>query len=180
VLGKAVPFGEAAYNRLPVAIRTIPWVMHFREVTMARLVPSSKAAMHQGLAAMHLNLFSLAPLLYPHLSVLDGFEAMEGNGPGNGEPVAWRMAMAGTDWLAVDVTCAQMMGFDLAEVGYLSFCARAGYGVADPENVQVIGNVPPGDLTRRFKRHEIEKLQNQWHSPSVSEHLQRTLAAGAN
>ena len=39
-------------------------------------------------------------------SVIDGFEGMEGNGPKSGTPVASRIALASTDYVAVDRVAA--------------------------------------------------------------------------
>ena len=51
--------------------------------------PSCTAADPHGI---NINLAMLAPLLHPSLSVIDGFEGMEGNGPING--TAWIIASA--------------------------------------------------------------------------------------
>ena len=55
---------------------------------------SDKVAMHQSYPIMNLNLALLVPLVRPHLSILDGFVAMEGDGPIDGEPVDWKIAVA--------------------------------------------------------------------------------------
>jgi len=139
---------------------------------------SSKRAMHQSFPVMNLNLFTLAPYFYPHLAVIDGFEAMEGDGPAKGDRVDWRVALASTDWLVADVTTARLMGFNLEEVGYLYYCAQAGYGASDPAAIQVVGNVHPAEVARRFKRHASTHLQRRWESPAVSRQVRRAIAAG--
>ena len=174
--GRVFQLGEALYMALPDWLRHSPLVMQAKELTMARVTPSSKAAMHQGFAAMHLNLFTMAPYFHPHLAVIDGFQAMEGNGPQDGDVVAWRMALASTDWLAADATTARLMGFQLEEVGYMLYCAQAGYGAADLADIEIVGNAQPALLARRFKRHDLGKLHYRWKSPAVSRHLQEALA----
>ena len=126
--GRMVLAGEAMLMALPDWIRHRLWVIQAKELAMSHFTPSSKTAMHQGFAAMHLNLFAMAPYLFPHLAVIDGFEAMEGNGPTDGDKVDWRVALASTDWLAADVTAARMMGFSVEEIGYLHYCTKANYG----------------------------------------------------
>lgn len=163
---------EALFNRLPQAVRTSLLLVTIKELATS-ILPSSKSSMHQGLPIMHLNLFTLAPFFHPHLSVIDGFEAMEGNGPSDGDPVAWKVALAGTDWLSVDALCADLMGFPLEEVGYLLYSARAGYGVAGTADIDVVGNVAPDAVRRRFKRHVIERAQLRWHSHAVNKELER-------
>jgi uncharacterized protein (DUF362 family) len=60
------------------------------------------------------NLFQLGNVIFstgaPAFSVLDAWEGMEGNGPGNGTSIMQYCAVAGADPLAVDRLCAKLMG----------------------------------------------------------------------
>jgi len=169
---------KRVYEALPVRLRYNAPLERAKMACLSSLGPSSKRAMHQSFPVMNLNLFRLAPYLYPHISIIDGFEAMEGNGPTKGERVEWRVALASADWLAADVTTARLMGFDLDEVGYLYYCAQAGYGTTDPAAIEVVGNVSQIEVARRFKRHASTHLQRGWESPAVAQHVQQLLAAG--
>lgn len=166
------------YQALPDHLRYNAPLEAAKMFYMSTLNPSNKSAMHQSFPVMNLNLFALAPHFHPHLSIIDGFEAMEGDGPSEGDPVSWRIALASVDWLAADVTAARLMGFDLEEVGYLYYCAQAGYGTTDPAALQVLGNVSPDQVTRRFKRHASAHLQRRWESPTVDHHVRHMLATG--
>ena len=166
------------YEALPQRLRYNAPLERVKMYCWSHLGQSSKRAMHQSFPVMNLNLFTLAPYLYPHLAVIDAFEAMEGDGPTKGERVDWRIALASTDWLAADVTTARLMGFDLDEVGYLDYCAQAGYGITDPSAIEVVGNVPPAEVARRFKRHASTHLQRRWESPAVSQQVQQALTTG--
>jgi len=174
-MGSTLLSAERLYNLLPHPVRTSLALVTLKEWATS-LIPSSKTSMHQGLPVMHLNLFELAPQFFPHLSILDGFEAMEGNGPSDGDPVHWRIAIAGTDWLSTDIITAKLMGFALEEVGYLQYAAKAGYGVTDENAIRIAGNVAPEEVSRRFTRHAIERAQLHWHSPRVHRHLAQTHA----
>ena len=88
---------------------------------------------------LHYNMFNLAQEVYPDLGVIDGFEAMEGNGPVSGTPVDMRVSMASLDPLALDTFATRSMGFDPAQILYLSSMNKAGMGQGDPEKVQVLG-----------------------------------------
>ncbi len=132
---------------------------------------SHKAAMHQGFGAMNLNLARLAPYVFPHLSVIDGFRGMEGEGPTQGQAVDWRIAVASTDWLAADAMLTHLMGYSLAEVGYLSYCAQLGMGEADYQRMNVIGNVSPNQVRRRFTPHPSYRWQRRWHVRHPVAHL---------
>ena len=92
-----------------------------------------------GSKGTNYNLFVLSQILHPDLAIVDGFEGMEGNGPNDGTPVDHRICIAGLDWLATDRTAIELMGIDFAKVAYLNYCAQAGYGVADLDKIEIIG-----------------------------------------
>ena len=121
----------------------------------------NKTRIHQGYKAMNPNIAKLAQLVLPHLSVIDGFEGMDGNGPVGGEPVDLRIAIAGLDALAVDATASRIMGFDPLEVGYLYYLNSWGVGVADSNGIEVLG-VPIAEATRRFKPQSSYRAQLMW------------------
>ena len=81
----------------------------------------------------------LNEVLKPHLNVVDGLIAMEGDGPIAGTPVGLNMLMAGTDAVAVDTIAARIMGIDPTEV--LSLCLAQGMslGVWDEKDITVLG-----------------------------------------
>ncbi len=102
---------------------------------------------------LHYNIFHLAQAIYPDLAVIDGFEAMEGNGPVGGTPVDARVALAGTDPLAIDILTTTLMGFDPSRIMYLSAMAEAGMGQGDLEKIQIIGT-PLEQCRYKFKPHD--------------------------
>jgi len=128
---------------------------------ITKISSSDKVKLHQGYLNMHLFLFQLARIIPPHLSVLDGFAAMEGNGPVSGDRVDWNIAIAGTDPVAVDAVAAHLMGFDPHEVGYLYFCGKAGLGQIDVREIEVIGS-PLEACRRPFKPHQSYTSQLGW------------------
>ena len=89
---------------------------------------------------LHYNMFTLAREIYPDLGVIDGFEAMEGNGPVRGTPVDARVALASLDSLALDTLTTKIMGFDPAEILYFSAMNKAGMGQGDPDKIRVLGS----------------------------------------
>lgn len=88
---------------------------------------------------LNYNLFHLAQQIYPDLGVIDGFEAMEGNGPVGGTPVDARIAMASLDPLAMDTLATKLMGFDPKQIMYLASMAEAGMGQGNLEKMEVLG-----------------------------------------
>lgn len=111
--------------------------------------------------AIHYNLFSMAKVLRPDLSVLDGFAGMQGNGPIAGTPVDHRIAVASTDFLAADRVGVELMGFDFAQVGYLTFCAGAGLGEGDLSRIDLQGE-RIADHVRPYQPHETIEQQLEW------------------
>ena len=132
---------------------------------------SDKAAMHQGFGVMNLNLACLAPHVYPHLSVIDGFQGMEGEGPADGQAVDWRIAVVSRDWLAADALTTHLMGYDPREVGYLQYCMTMGLGVGDIARMNIVGNVRPADVRHSFAPHPSYRWQRRWHLRDAHAHL---------
>ena len=138
---------------------------------LGRLGGSSKMAMHQGFPVINLNLALVASRVRPHLAVIDGWQGMEGEGPGAGDPVDWKVALAGTDPLALDVLTAHLMGFDPEQIGYLQYCRWLGLGVGEVERIDVVGNVAPGKIQRSFAPSPTHQRQLAWHLDGVERYL---------
>ena len=87
------------------------------------------------------NLFLVAQHLAPYwgATVLDGFEAMEGDGPIYGTKVDWKVAMASTDYVAGDRVAVEAIGMDPKWIGYLQYCGQMGLGNYDMANIEVRG-----------------------------------------
>jgi uncharacterized protein (DUF362 family) len=102
---------------------------------------------------LHFNMFHLAQEIWPDLSIIDGFEAMEGNGPIGGTPVDAKVALASLDSLALDTLTTRIMGFDTSKIPYLMAMAEAGMGQGDLTKVQVLGT-PVDQCQFKFKPNE--------------------------
>jgi uncharacterized protein (DUF362 family) len=57
------------------------------------------------------------------ISIVDGIECMEGDGPIMGTPKQLGLIAVGTNLTAVDATCARVMGFEPAEISYLQLAS---------------------------------------------------------
>ena len=101
----------------------------------------------------HFNMFHLAQEIYPDLSVIDGFEGMEGNGPTHGTPVDSRVAIASLDPLAADTLATKVMGFDPKQVLYFAAMNEAGMGQGDLEKMNILGT-PIDQCLYHFKPHD--------------------------
>lgn len=118
-----------------------------------------------GFRGINFNLYSLSQRLRPDLSVLDGVEGMEGNGPVGGTPVDHRVGVVSMDWLAADRVGVELMGIDFAKVGYLNFCADAGLGCADLTKMEILGPALR-DHVKPYRLHRNIEEQLVWMRPA--------------
>ena len=83
------------------------------------------------------TLYALDRFVQPNLCIVDGRIALEGSGPVDGEPLETGIMVIGEKSLAVDTTCAKIMGFEPLEVPYLRYAyKRDRY---DYKDIKIIG-----------------------------------------
>jgi uncharacterized protein (DUF362 family) len=70
------------------------------------------------------SIVDLAATVRPQLAIVDGVVGMEGDGPIMGTPKPVGAIVMGTDPVAVDATCARVMGLRPERVGYLAEAGR--------------------------------------------------------
>lgn len=145
--------------------------LSLKNMAVGSLLSGQKSRCHQDIPGININLFRMARYVAPHLAILDGFVAMEGNGPCSGEAVDWRVAIASTDFVAADSLCSDLMGFPPHEVGYLHYCHLMGLGQGDPSAMEIVGNVTPDAVRRRFKPHRDIAREREWHIPNPEQYL---------
>jgi len=103
------------------------------------------------------SLVGLAALMQPRVSLIDGFAAMEGEGPRYGRRRALGTVIAGTDPVAVDAVAASIMGFEPREIAYLRQAEIMGLGTADLAAITLVGD-PVSACRHRFRRHSSDPL----------------------
>ena len=107
------------------------------------------------------NLVRIAKLIPPHISVVDGFIGMEGQGPVGGTEKRLGIAIASTDFVSADAVCAKAMGFDPEEISYLHYGNELGLGIADLNEIEIIGE-PIENVIDPFIRHSKYETHRQW------------------
>jgi uncharacterized protein (DUF362 family) len=123
---------------------------------------SDKPILHGGGShGININLAMLAPMLHPSLTVIDGFQGMEGNGPIGGTAVDHRVCVVSTDYLAADCVGASLMGIDPADVGYLNYLAQTKVGESDLSKMEILGE-PVAKLARKYQLGRSLEEQFRW------------------
>ncbi len=127
---------------------------------------SDKPILHGGGShGININLAMLAPMLHPSLSVIDGFQGMEGNGPISGTAVDHRVCVVSTDYLAADTVGATLMGIDPGDIGYLTYLAAAKVGESDVIKMEILGEAP-SKLAKKYQLGSSIQNQLQWKTPA--------------
>jgi uncharacterized protein (DUF362 family) len=104
------------------------------------------------------SIVDLTATIQPHFSIVDAVTAMEGDGPIMGRARALGFIAMGTDLVAVDATCARVIGLDPAKMDYLQQ-ASAFLGVIDEARISHRGEPPSRYATRFEVVRDLEHLR---------------------
>ncbi len=77
-------------------------------------------------------------------AVMDGTTVGNGPGPRTMVPVRKDVLLAAADQVAIDAVAAKMMGFDPLAIRYLALAHERGLGVADPRDIELVGDEDAG------------------------------------
>src|SRR5262245_12066486 len=88
------------------------------------------------------SIVDVVSTIRPHFTIVDAIVAMEGDGPIMGRPRQTGFLAMGEDLVAVDATCARLIGFEPAKIQYLAWAG------------DFLGN-----LDERHIEHRGEKLE---------------------
>lgn len=139
------------YEKIPAFIRYSGPVNILKRVMVFR--DDDRTRVHKD-RWMHNQIIKMLHERFPvHLSVIDGYTGMEGDGPIIGKKVMWGIAIASQDAVAADSLAAYLMGFNPMEIGYLYFP-----GCADIKAMNIVGEKPE-DCRRTFERSPTDEKQ---------------------
>ncbi|MBI4216686.1 MAG: DUF362 domain-containing protein [Chloroflexi bacterium] len=150
-----------AYYYIPAFVKYTPIMERVKGGVVQGVSDNDRQRMHQGFPTQNLNLYLVARRFRPHLSVIDGYWGMEGDGPGAGHAVSWDVAIASVDPVAADCLASELMGFPVAQVGYLSYCVRGGLGAGRLEDMEIRG-ADPEACRHLFRPHPTHQHQRAW------------------
>ncbi|TAM82463.1 MAG: DUF362 domain-containing protein [Acidobacteria bacterium] len=89
-------------------------------------------------AGISKSILDINSTVRPDFAIVDGILGMEGNGPIQGTPKACGVLVAGDDAVAVDATCARIMGLVPARIDYLKRASLL-LGNMDEERIEQLG-----------------------------------------
>jgi uncharacterized protein (DUF362 family) len=127
---------------------------------------NDKRKYHGGVRQTHYDIMVTAQRMWKtmNLDLIDGYEGMEGNGPSQGTPVASRVAIASTDFVAADRVGVEAMGIDAGYPGYLTYCWGAGLGQYELDKIDIVGE-PVASVRKPYRLHGDLERQLQWRGP---------------
>jgi uncharacterized protein (DUF362 family) len=88
--------------------------------------PEDRRLMHKNNLEHGIALLGLA--CRPDMNILEGYPAMEGNGPHHGTPNNLQLLAAGTDMVELDSLVARLLGYEGEAIGHISHAAELGVG----------------------------------------------------
>ena len=83
-------------------------------------------------------------------AVMDGTTVGNGPGPRTMVPVRKDVMLASPDQVAIDAVAARLMGFDPLAIRYLALAHQRGLGVADPAEIELVGEPAIGGENWHF------------------------------
>ncbi len=101
---------------------------------------------------MLVDIFSCAP---PHLTIMDGIVAMEGEGPSAGNPKNVGVILASKDAVAVDAVALKITGSNPMNIYTTQNAHERGLGIGRIEDIETIGEDIHDVETRDFKHSAI-------------------------
>jgi hypothetical protein len=107
---------------------------------------------HEFIHEVMVDLVLMQRELHPGVfAVMDGTVMGDGAGPRTMVPRVGNLILASADQVAIDALAAKIMGFDPLEIRYLRMCHERGLGVADPRDIEILGDVEAAGTSMGFK-----------------------------
>src|SRR5262249_22480383 len=107
---------------------------------------------HEFIHEVMVDLMYMQRELHPAVfAVMDGTVMGDGAGPRTMIPREGNLILASADQVAIDAIAARIMGFDPLSIRYLAMCHERGRGVADPRDIEIVGDVEAAATSMGFK-----------------------------
>ncbi len=98
----------------------------------------------------------------PAFTLCDAVVAMHGNGPTGGEPIALGFLAGATDGVALDAALCRLLQISLRKVPYLEILRKAGVGLTDANDIELVGQIPELPASFRVPHSALFNLIPAW------------------
>lgn len=122
-------------------------------------------------------LLDLSRALDPDLNILDGVLAMEGNGPGSGDPRWTRLVAASPSPVALDQVTASVLGVGPEKFMVLARARAQGIDGSLPEHITTFGLPPEEAFIEGFRLPATAKSVDFSIPPFIKGRMRRSLSA---
>src|SRR3989338_1224665 len=116
----------------------------------------SRAPKEEDFCRIIAKVYSIAR---PHLTIVDGIIAMEGDGPSSGAIRKMNLIMAGMDAVAIDSCLAKIMGVKPLDILVTKEAYEAKLGEADMSKIEVMGDDLDTFIAKDFKLPQTTPLK---------------------
>jgi Domain of unknown function (DUF362) len=106
---------------------------------------------HEFMHEVLVDLMYMQRELHPAVfAVMDGTVMGDGAGPRTMQPRVGNLILASADQVAIDAIAARIMGYDPLAIPYLRMCHQRGLGVADPRQIELVGDADAAAVNMGF------------------------------
>lgn len=130
---------------------------------------------HRNIHETLVDLLSIQKEIHPgRFAIMDGSIVGKGSGPRAMEWEEKGYLLASSDLVSIDAIAAKMMGFNPLKLDYLKLAEKGNLGIADPKNIQVVGE-DIGKVNWHYKKGDTLASKGQkliyHHSPKWVEKM---------
>ena len=118
-------------------------------------------------------LVDLYHLLKPRLTIVDGILAMEGNGPGSGDPKELGLIFASSDCIALDRVITEVLGANAYDLLTTKVANEDDMGVTSLKEIEIKGEKLSNITVRGFKFPFLTKVDDMLPLPAFFTHYFR-------
>ena len=116
-------------------------------------------AFHRDSTSLANFLIDLNECITPDFIFMDAITAMEGSGPGNGQPYPLHLILGSTNLLAIDVVATKVIGYEPLEIATNSEAIRRKNWLSSVDDIEIQGD--PAELYIR-KDFKLSQKKSVW------------------
>jgi uncharacterized protein (DUF362 family) len=104
-------------------------------------------------------LIDIYQFLGPAVTIIDGVIAMDGSGPigGRARPLGW--LIGGTDPIACETICAELVGIEPSDLPIVKTAQKIGFGCSDRTKIEIAGDDLSSNICTDFELPELVPIR---------------------